>query len=257
MRAHQGRRIRIPASRRLSWDLLWFNRVVPQCGHDRRCDLREVAMARAVCPVRISWSAIFVRTFGLVAEEIPELRQTWYRWPWAHLYQHPESVASITVHRSWREEAWLFWGQIRRPEKRSLREIQVALDRFRDGPVKKVFRRQLQFVRLPTLLRRAVWWWNLNLATSRRATRVGTFFLSTLSGRGVEIQVPPSVHTCCLTFGPLSEDGECRVTLAYDHRVMDGVLVADVLLSLDSMLKTRIVSELRELAVSSIGEPAA
>jgi len=143
---------------------------------------------------------------------------------------------------------WLFWGHISAPEEQPLRDIQQAIDRFRDGPVEKVFRRQLQLVRLPTLFRRMIWWWNVNLATSRRAKRVGTFFLSTLAGRGAEIQVSPGIHTGCLTFGPLSGEGECKVTLAYDHRVMDGVLVADVLEALESTLNTTIVSELKAIA---------
>jgi pyruvate/2-oxoglutarate dehydrogenase complex dihydrolipoamide acyltransferase (E2) component len=60
----------------------------------------------------------------------------------------------------------------------------------------------------------------------------------------VEIQLPPSVQTGCLTYGPLDEHGEARVTLAYDHRVMDGALVADILHKLERTLTESLVSEL-------------
>lgn len=239
-----GRRIRVPASRRLSWDLLYFHRDVPLCAHDRHMNLSDVSRVRNSSAERVSWPALFLKAFAIVAQEVPELRQTWYRWPWAHLYQHPCSVATLTVQREMHEEPWLFWGQIASPELKSLSELQRAIDQFRDGDVRKVFRKQLQLAKLPTVLRRMVWWWNLNVATTARAKRLGTFFLSTLAGRGAEIQLPPSIHTGCLTFGPLDDNGISRVSLAYDHRIMDGALVADILQRLEETLSGVLVHEL-------------
>jgi hypothetical protein len=247
---HNGRRFAIPISRRLSWDLLTFHRSVPLCAHDRHMNLSVLAKARSGASVRISWPAVFLKAYGLVAQETPELRQTWYRWPWNHLYQHPHSVGSITVHRPIGDQAWLFWGQIPAPESLSLQEIQQRINRFAEGDAKSVFKRQYQLAHVPTLLRRAIWWWNLNVAAKSRAKRLGTFFLSTLAGRGAEIQLPPSIHTGCLTFGPLDEVGNCRVTLAYDHRVMDGVLVADCLKHLEAELNGPVTEELRALSAN-------
>ena len=243
---HTGQRMRVPSSRRLTSDLLWFNRSVPLCGHDRVFRLQELARVRSESPRRISWPALFIRAFGLVAQRHPELRQSWYRWPVAHLYQHPVNVATITVHRVWKDDSWLFWGQLSEPESRSLLDIQQQLDVFRDAPVATTFRNQTQLAQLPTFLRRLIWWWIINVSTARRAKRLGTFFVSTLAGRGAEIQIPPSIHTGCLTFGPLNKEGECRVTLAYDHRVMDGVYVAEVLESLESVLTEQMLEELRD-----------
>lgn len=198
-----------------------------------------------------------MKACALVAQDVPELRQTWYRWPWAHLYQHPHSIATLTVHREIKSEPWLFWGQISSPESRLLPEIQRLIDHFRETEVQRVFRKQYQFAHLPTILRRAIWWWNLNVATTNRAKRLGTFFLSTLSGRGAEIQLPPAIHTGCLTFGPLDASGVTRVTLAYDHRVMDGVLVADVLRRLEEALNETLAAELRSIASSDASAIAA
>lgn len=239
-----GHRFSIPASRRLSWDLLAFHQHVPLCAHDRRMNLTALSDARAECPQRISWPALFIRAYSLVAMDVPELRQTWYRWPWAHLYQHTGSVATLTVQRELDEEPWLFWGQIRHPETLSLSQIQEQITRYTTANPREVFERQLRLAHLPTIVRRLIWWWNLNVETKKRATRVGTFFLSTLASRGVEIQLPPSVQTGCLTYGPLDERGEARVTLAYDHRVMDGALVADILHRLERTLTESLVSEL-------------
>jgi len=252
-----GQRFSVPRSRKLTSDLLWFNQAVPQCGHDRICDFSKVANVRSKASPRISWVSLFVRAYALVASRYPQLRQTWYRWPVAHLYQHPLSVATITIHRDWRDEPWLFWGQVQHPEELSLREIQDRLDEFRDGPPGEVFRHQTKLAQFPLLLRRLIWWWNINVATAGRAERLGTFFLSTLAGRGAEIQIPPSIHTGCLTFGPLDESGKCKVTLAYDHRVMDGAMVADILLSLESVLNEDILAELQQIQPKAQGGQAA
>lgn len=252
-----GQRFSVPRSRRLTSDLLWFNHAMPQCGHDRICDFGALADCRAGITPRISWVSLFVRASALVAQQYPPLRQTWYRWPFAHLYQHPSSVATITVHREWRGEPWLFWGKIDRPEQSSLRDIQVQLNEFRDGSPGAVFRQQTKLAQFPLVLRRMIWWWNLNVATTGRAKRLGTFFLSTLAGRGAEIQIPPSIHTGCLTFGPLDELGKCRVTIAYDHRVMDGAMIADILQDLEAVMNEQILAELQQIQAEARGEQAA
>jgi hypothetical protein len=251
-----GQRFRIPASRRLTWDLLWFHKDVPLCAHDRKMDLKQVAEAREACAVRIGWPVLFLKAFAIVARDIPELRQTWYRWPWSHLYQHPNSVGTMTVHREIAGVPWLFWGLVTSPDDKALSDIQEEADHFRDAEPGVVFRKQRKLSRLPTLIRRAIWWWNLNIATHGRASRIGTFFLSTLSSRGAEIQLPPSVHTCCLTYGPLDEQGVCRVTIGYDHRVMDGALIATVLQRLEETLKTVLGSELSQLTTTNAKKAA-
>lgn len=255
--AHDGRRFLVPASRNLSRDLLAFHQGVPLCGHDRRMNLATVAVVRQASPVRVSWPALFLKAYGLVARKFPELRQTWYRWPWAHIYQHPLSVATLAVQRELAGEPWLFWGRIVEPEALPLIEIQRRIDWYRDGDASAVFKKQIRFARLPTVMRRLMWHWNLGVATAKRADRIGTFFLSTLAGRGVEIQLPPSVQTGCLTFGPLDNDQFARVTLAYDHRIMDGALVADVLAELERTLNGSLVAELTDIKSGSAIRPAA
>lgn len=231
-----GKSFLIPRNRRLTWDLLHFHKSVPLCSHDFPMSLQSVAEARQASPTRISWPALFLKAYGLVAADFPELRQTWYRWPIAHIYQHPQSVGILTVQREYKDQPWLFWGLIPQPELLSLVEIQSLIDRFKQEPPKSVFRDQIRLASLPTVIRRLAWGWNIHVAKRRRAEQLGTFFLSTLSGFGVEIQQPPSIQTGCLTYGPVSESGTCTVTLAYDHRIMDGARVAEILHRLEFTL---------------------
>ena len=143
-----------------------------------------------------------------------------------------------------------FGAGSRAPESRSLTEIQEQLTRYQTGNVKRVFRQQYQLSAFPALLRRAIWWWNLNVSGRNRARRTGTAFLSTLAGRGVEIDNILSVQTGCFTYGPMNESGQSRVTICYDHRVMDGATVAAAMVQLDSILNKEILSELLALADS-------
>ena len=237
----------IPRNRRLTWDLLWFNSAVPLCGHDRMMDLSRLAEARSKAAVRISWPAIFLKAYALVAKEVPELRRIWYRWPFAHMYQHPNSVGILTVQREHKGMPWLSWERISEPENKSLLEVQAEIDHYTNAHPRKAFRNEIRLASLPMLLRRLIWGWNIHVAKNGRANRIGTFFLSTLSGRNVEIQVPPSVQTGCFTYGPLSDRGFSRLTLAYDHRVMDGAQVAAIFDLLEMTLLETLTRELLQV----------
>ena len=87
----------------------------------------------------------------------------------------------------------------------------------------------------------------MQLSGAERAKRVGTFFLSSLAGRGAVIDCPPSFQTGVVSYGPIDTHGYSRVTLAYDHRLMDGMLVADALVKIEQILHGPLADELRSL----------
>ncbi len=247
----KSRRIALPRSRRLTCDVLHFHRKVPTCAHERIVNLSEVHELRSQLPTRISWPVLFIKAYALVAQKRPVLRQMWCRWPWRHLIQHPVSVGMLAIQREYQGEPWLFWGRMSEPESASLTELQGRLDRYLQQPVERIFKKQLQLSAFPTPIRRALWWYNLNLTTAARAKRVGTFFLTTLAAKGVEIPHPPSFQTGNLSYGPLDDNGNCRVTLAYDHRLTDGLQIAECLAELEAALCGPIASELRALVNGS------
>ncbi len=242
------RRLAIPRSRRLVIDLMRLHQQVPTTAHDRICDLSAVAAARANANVRISWPMLFIKAYGLVAQKHPQLRQIFMRWPWPHLYQHPTSVATVVTFRDVDGESWLFWSRFLQPERQSLAGLQDQMDVYQNGPVEKVFRKQWLFSALPSLLRRLIWWWTLNVSGEKRARRTSTFVLTTVGARGAEIQHPPGFLTGNLTYGPIDNHGRCRVTLAYDHRLLDGRTVADILAALEQTLNEVIAAELNGLS---------
>ena len=240
-----GRR-RIPPSRAIVSDLLYFHQQIPTCAHDRVMQLSALESVRKGSIERISVAMLFTKAYSAVAARHPELQQTWRNWPVAHLYQHAEPVSLITVSRHFEDADWLFWGRLAAPHRQTLAALQKQLDRFTSQPVEHVFRRQLHLSALPVWIRRTLLWWTLNVAGGKRAQRTGTFTVTSISGRGAEIQHPPTIATSTLTYGPIARTGQCRVTLVYDHRVMDGALVARVLEELESELNGAIVEELLE-----------
>lgn len=245
------RRLAIPRSRRLVIDLLRLNRQVPTTPHDRLIDLSVVAAARERSAQRISWSVLFIKAFAIVAAEYPPLRQIYMPWPWAHLYQHPHSTATIVTHREVDGEPWLFWSRFPRSAELPLDRLQAHLDRCQTEPVQVMFKRQWLLSAFPTWIRRIAWWMTLNVSGVTRVKRCGTFFLTTIGSRGAEISHPPGFLTSGLTFGPFDERGRSRVTLAYDHRLLDGRMVADILADLEQTLNDVIATELAEMSAAS------
>jgi hypothetical protein len=238
-----GRR-RLPRSRALVTDVLCLHRQVPTCAHDRLIDLSSVAELRDLQETRIGWPVVFLKAFAILSDRHPVLRQTFRKWPWPHIFQHSESTALVATHRQYQGADWLLWGRFRNAQFDSLTDLQQRMDWYSTGDVEAAFDQQLKFSALPRIARRIIWWWNLNVAGEKRAKRTGTFSLTTLGSRGAEIQHPPGFQTCNLTFGPIDKSGKSRVTISYDHRLMDGAFVADRLRELEETLNDAIATEL-------------
>jgi hypothetical protein len=242
-----ARRRRLSASRALVCDILHYDGQMPSFGHSRLMELAELDDVRQRTNRRISWSALFLKAYGLLSTECPLLRQALIEWPWPHVYEHPQTIGTLAVSRQHEGQPRLCWMRVRQPAQRSLIGLQEEIERHQREPVGKLFRRQLQLSRLPTPLRRMAWWCTFNLSGQKRATRLGTFGLTTLAGQGATIERPPSIHTSTLTYGPLDEWGRSRVTIVYDHRLMDGLAVAGCLSRLEELLQGPILAELRPL----------
>lgn len=195
---------------------------------------------------------LFIKAYGLVSAKIPELRQSHIAWPWPHVYQHDRNVATVVMHRVHQRRPWLFWGRFVQPELQPLSELQRKLVWYQTAPVQTAFRKQWQASALPWPLRRLGWWWTLNIGLKKRARRTGTFLLTTLASRGAEIRHPPAFLTSNISYGPLDDLGRARVTIAYDHRLMDGVLIADTLADLERTLNGELVRELEQLSASAV-----
>jgi hypothetical protein len=242
-----GQWLPLTTPRRLICDLMHFARKVPTVPVERRMNLTTVAAARRQAEPRPSWCAIFTKALAFVAASRPELRRAFLSFPWPHLYEHSESVASIAFERRIGDADAVLFAPLRCPESRGLQEIDAWLRRCKEAPVEKTpsFRRGLAISRLPLPLRRFVWWFGLNVWGRKRAHYMGTFGVSVYAGLGAASLHPLSPLTTVLNYGVIEPDGGVDVRLVYDHRVLDGATVARALDDMERVLTCEILAELR------------
>jgi hypothetical protein len=237
----------LPVGRGAVNDVALLARAIPLFPVDREMALAELVAARATSPVRIGWSAILLKAYGLVARDLPLLR-SWLAGRFRpQLATANESVATLAINRTDGGADRLFFARLPRPEVTPLPLIQAFIDRHATSPIDEVFRRQLELERVPSWLRRTILRWNMRSCSGKRPGRIGTFSMSSLAGFQAGNHFHPTLCTTSLCQGPLDEAGHCRVTVIADHRVLDGATVARALERLEVVLRCEIVAELRSL----------
>lgn len=243
----RGRTLPVSLPRRLIGDLLHFAHKVPTVPVQRFMHLAPLAAARTRAAHPISWCALFVKAYGLVARQMPELRRAYLPFPYARFYEHPSSIASVAVERDFQGEHAVFFAHLHGPENQTLAALDAHLGHHKSAPVEAIglYRRALRVSRLPRPLRRLLWWVGLNSSGAKRARRMGTFGISVYSGLGAESLHPLSPLTTTLNYGVIQADGTVTVRIIYDHRVMDGATVARALALLEETLLSAILNELR------------
>lgn len=241
----RGHAIQLRPSRRVRNDMLYFANKAPTLPVQRRMALGSLVEARRASRHRPPWTVLFLRAYAILAQETPELRRVYISLPRPHLYEYQTSVGVVTVERKVGEEVEVFAGRIKDPESRSLAELLDILRQFNEVPLWEIkeFRRVLILGRLPLPLRRFLMWIALNIG-SQRAHFFGTFALSVYSALGAESLRPLFPCTAVLNYGVIAADGTVDVRLNYDHRVMDGAIVARALRLFEKILTEKIVDEL-------------
>src|SRR5688572_3304627 len=126
-----GRWVPLSPARKMVLEILHQTRGVPSLPLAKRMQLGRLAAARR--GTGISWPAVFVRAYALLAAEQPGLRRAYVRWPWPHLYEHPQSVCAVIVERDLAGEPVVLTARIAGPEHRALGRLEGALTTFRDA----------------------------------------------------------------------------------------------------------------------------
>ena len=221
-------------------------RHIPIIPVERRMQLAVVIAARQRSANPPSWAAIFVKAYALTAARHPGLRHAYCAYPWPHLYEAAQSIASVAVARDFDGEPAVFFGLIRAPEQQSLAQLTSQLNDFKTKPVEQIrpFARLIRYTRYPLPLRRILWWIGMNLSGRHRAKTIGTFAMTVIAGAGANLGRIISPVATTLTYGPFEVDGSVIVRISFDHRVMDGLPVALALTELESVLLNEILNEL-------------
>src|SRR6201987_325248 len=256
----RGRRIKLSIQRRMVIDFLYFARAVPTVPVQKQMSIADLVAARAACRDRPRWTAIFVKAFALVADEVPELRRAYVKIPWPHLFEYPASKASIMIERDYRGEPALCPISVKDPAREPLSAIGDVLDHASTVPLEnlKEFQRWKRLTQVPRPLRRLLWWIGLNIGR-QRGNFFGTFGVSVYSALNAESLHPLSPLTTLLNYGVMSGDGSLDVRIIYAHRVLNGATIARALGRMEEILNSVILQELLSLpraAAPGFGEPA-
>jgi hypothetical protein len=256
----RGHRIKLSIQRRMVIDLLYFARAAPTVPVQKDMSVGELVAARAACRNRPRWTAIFVKAFALVAEEIPELRRAYVKIPRPHLYEYPTSKATIMIERDYHGEPALCPISVKDPANQPLRAIGELLEHASTVPLENLreFQRWKRLTRVPRPFRRLLWWIGLNIGR-QRGNFFGTFGVSVYSAFNAESLHPLSPLTTLLNYGVIGRNGRVAARIMYDHRVMDGATIARALRRMEEILNSVILEEVRSLpraAAGANGQPA-
>jgi hypothetical protein len=231
---------------------------MPMAPLERTIDVLDVGRLRRRGRPKISWPVIMMRAYGLVARDNPVLRRIYVPLPKQHYYEHPESVCLLTISRQINGHECLLFARFTQPENRSLVQLQQKFDDYRRLPLEQIkqLRHQMRFARMPWFVRKAGWSLMTGWMPRARAKLMGTFGMSLSGLRDTHGSFHLGPCTSILGYDQICSNGSARLTLTFDHRVLDGKPAADVLESLRRVLHTQIRAELQGLVVppqSSVG----
>jgi len=257
MHEPKGRSLPLSGPRRFITDMVHFAHQVPTVPVSRVMTVGPLMDARLAHRSRPSWAVLFMKAYALVAAEHPPLRRAFVSFPCARLYEHPQNSCALAVERIMHGEESIFVGMFRAPELQTLDQLQESLAWYKESPLEQIgfYRQALRISRVPTFIRRMLWWSTLNVSGFKRAKRFGTFALTSYGALGAEQMHPISPLSTTLTYGPIDpENGRLWVKIIYDHRVLDGAYVARRLQDLEETLHGAILHELRQGRVHRTAE---
>jgi hypothetical protein len=242
----RGRSIALSPFRRLITDVMRYAIAVPGVPTERVMELGAVIAARNAVPYRPAWAGIFAKACALTAREFPELRRAYLKWPWPHLYEYPDSVATIAINREHNGEACVLPLLLPNAGSMPIHTIDTVINKHVQPPITEIraFRRAMTIGKLPGILRRPVIWAGYNMPRWR-ANYFGTFAITSVSFKGADLLYVPTLTTSLLTFGVFGPDGRTPVRMVIDHRVMDGMEFAAILARLEAIMNGPILQELR------------
>jgi hypothetical protein len=234
-------------------DLMGFSQRVPAVTIERRVNLRPLVVARQRCSPRPGWAVLFAKALALVAKNHPELRRSYMAFPRGRLYEHPHSVVALNVERQVDGEAIVTQCLIRRPENRSLAELDGMVRHCQVEPVERLraYQRAVAMGKLPWPIRPLLWWAALNGSGRRRCHNFGTFGLSSVAAQGAGILHLIPVLTSMLHYGLFDAAGSLELRLTWDHRVMDGASAARILVEVEQTLTGDLLAELTRMRPGS------
>lgn len=246
MNKPRGRTIPLSLPRRWIGDLVHFAGKVPTVAVERILHIPSLMAARSQNPSPPGWSPLITKSFGIVSSRLPELRRSHLSFPTHRLYEHPVSCAVQVINRPFQGEPAVFLEVIQAPENLPLTDLTAKLSRFKNAPVEECggYRRLLRTSKLPSLIRRPLWWFGLSVSGNLKSTHFGTFAVNSVATLGVSMTQFLTPITTTLYYGFPNSEGDMKIQMAFDHRVFDASTAALALEKLEGVLNKEMLAEL-------------
>jgi hypothetical protein len=131
------------------------------------------------------------------------------------------------IERMYEGESAAFPFRIRNPSWLPIVQLSETIRNAKTAPIEEMtdFVRVVRISALPWPLRRLLWWIAHSFGRLR-ASYFGTFIVSVYSSLGADPLYGISPGTALLTYGVIASDGEADVRIMWDHRVLDGAVIA-------------------------------
>ena len=105
-----------------------------------------------------------------------------------------------------------------------------------------------------TPVRRALWWYGLNVDGYQKARNFGTFAINCLAGYRARITQMCFPVTTFLYYGLPEKDGTMCLQMGFDHRVYDGYAAGRLMSERETALNGPIAAEVDALRASESSE---
>ena len=233
--------------------LAWRN---PSVAVESVVNVADAAAARAAASSRVSWVSIWVRALALASRKWPVLRTSYVSFPWPHLYVHPSMIAMVVIEREWDGVRAVFGAIVKNLDARSVHEIErETLVPLKTDPILSFsdFRRLILSVRLPFPLRRLVYSVAHGFSGAVRSELFGCTVVNPMGlprTKNLHSSTPASFM---FMPGKVQANGDVTIQLYWDHRLIDGRELDDMLREIESIMNKEIAAEL----ISTQGDKAA
>jgi pyruvate/2-oxoglutarate dehydrogenase complex dihydrolipoamide acyltransferase (E2) component len=204
-------------------------------------DATRIKMARAASGGRTSFVSYVVKVAADVVAACPDARETLQDGLRPRLATTSDVNAKVLFDKTVGAQRCVVSGTVTGAQARSRDDIQRAIEEYKQAEVAKTgpFRPLWMLHRLPLPLLRLVYWGVLR-DPARRAALQGTFSVTSVGHEPVRAIFPMIAGTLGFGFGqiadtPVARDGGVVVvptftlSLAFDHRVLDGALASELL----------------------------
>ena len=213
-------------------------------------DATRLKAARAASDGKVSFVSYVVKAAADVIAEYPDARAVLKDGLWPTLTTIKDVHAKVLFDKTIDGQRCVVAGTVRAAQTRTLAEVQADIDTYKaaavagDGPFKQV--RMLQ--RLPLPLVRLIYRAVLRNPL-RRSGLQGTFSVTSVGHEDVRTIIPMIAGTLGFGVGRIAEaavvrDGKIEIaarftlSLAFDHRVLDGAMASEVLARVKDRLES-------------------